>query len=160
MIFTFPSETFPASTGVTIDVPSSWEPDPAGPGAMVFFDSDSPPEFRTNLTITLERVEAAVSLDVIAAKYADEVALDERFTALGEENSKVGGLSARLRAQTLQPAGTDVLVFQTQCLVVVPTMNTSYNDLVVAHASCSAMHSERYGLQFRQMFDSITFAGS
>jgi hypothetical protein len=157
MFFSFPSETFPANTGVSIDMPSNWKPDPLGPGVMVFFDADSPPEFRSNLTISLERVEAVISLEVIAAKFNEQMTDAEQYSTLGEEKALIGGFPALLRAQTLQPPGADLLVFQAQCLVLVPTANRSYNDLVVVHASCSAAHSERYGTAFRQMFESLDF---
>ena len=157
MRFNFPSEQFPALTAVSVDVPEGWGPDTAGPAIMVFFDANSPDEFRTNVTITVERVDADTSPDVIAEKFAAQMSSEQQFTVHGEEHAEVGGRPALLRAQSFEPEGFAIPVFQTQCLVVVPTASQACSDLVVVHATCSGAHAERYGVVFREIFDSLQF---
>jgi hypothetical protein len=150
----YPSETAPGLPTVSLDAPAGWEPLVA---ADVLLAAGAPAGgrgFRSNVTISTQRLPEGVALADVEERLLDELRatypdLEEAERFAGD----IGGHDARVAeyAFTEPAAGT---LFQVQLLVLTRPRG-GLRDLLQAHATCAAARAVDEIAGFRSMFRSL-----
>lgn len=155
-----PSDEFPASPKIALTVPASWRPEPTTDAALLAFDTQAPPHFRTNVLVTVDRVRRDAELrDAVQGLARDAAAAYPDFRVIHVRNAEVGAQPAALRLQTFTPREPAAApVFQLQVVVFAPAPeDRPTRDLVQVHATCSAELAGIYAPTFEEIVSSFAF---
>jgi hypothetical protein len=156
--YTFPSTELPSPPSFEIDVPDGWRTDQAPETIAVFFDPASPPGFKVNLVVSVDRVEEQVTLEDAARETLRQS--EEGMPAYQLEQERVvdvDGMPASLRFQSFEPAAAPGRLMQMQVLFFGPRDDGVTKDLVQLNATCRYEDDERYAQTFVDMAKSFRF---
>ena len=158
MDLAFPSPDFPSPPSLRLVVPTGWVyvdlPDAVAAAA----DPASPPEFTTNLLVTVNRVVGELSLDEVVERQ-----LSSATEGLGgridrQEHRPLAGSDAVWSAMSFPARGDrPVPLFQAQATLVVPR-RARVADAVTLVATCAQSLASHYSPLFRESFHSLVIA--
>jgi len=150
----YPSDLAPPLPSISIDVPDGWSP-MAAPDVLLAAGAPSDGgSFRSNITISAQRLLEGVDLAALEARLLDQ--LHATYPDLEEADRFAGeldGHDARVAeyAFTDPSAGT---LFQVQA-VVLTKPRAGLQDLVQVHATCAAARAVDEVSQLRTIFRSL-----
>ena len=143
----YPSDSFPAPSGVSIDCPDGWRPMPEAAQCLAVVKDAEPGQFRANVIVSVRRMAAGTALDSAIAELHDRIKQLSEYAPIGEERRLVDGCQGfRIEGSFVDAtAGTIVQAIR---LAVVPL--GPVEDLVQTTGSC---HGSQVPLALQQIRD-------
>ncbi|WP_156159071.1 LpqN/LpqT family lipoprotein [Demequina gelatinilytica] len=147
----FPSETFPALSGFSIDVPDGWVPDPASGLQFAVRPRDAEAGFLPNLTASVRR-QGVTALENAIAELDRRAAGLTDYTEAGRGEALLDGHRA-FHVEFSYRHSADLTLAQMVTLVVVE--RGSFTDLVQVTATCAGDQVAERWEAFRRMDASL-----
>ena len=135
---TYPSDLAPALPSVAIDVPEGWSPITAADVLLAVGAPSQPGKFRTNVTVSSQRVLNDADLAANEVSLVDQLKADAPDLEEGERFAgQMEGLDARVLEYAFSEPAAGTL-FQIQVLVLTAPTPAGVRDLVQIHLTCAA----------------------
>jgi hypothetical protein len=157
--YRYPSEEFRPLPAWRIEAPASWRPTDAPDCLAVLYDPEASEPFRVNVTVTVDRVGAAVELDAVATATLEQAKAEyPDYEIDSEKVVEVDGQPASLRFGTFgEPRLDGGQLLQMQVVFFAPGDGAATRDLVQISAACLAEDAERYAPVFVEIAKSFRF---
>jgi hypothetical protein len=156
--FSHPSAELPPFAPFTIELPDGWRADEAPDTLGVFFDPAAE-DFRVNVLVGVDRVDASVDLEAAAEATIEGVASYPEFEIEREKVAEIAGQPAHLRFQRFVPEGAPGPLLQLQVLFFSPPdERRTTKDLFHIDGTCLLRDAEMYAPLFLEIAETFRFA--